>query len=571
VTNGRRTYRCAIYTRKSTEEGLEQDFNTLDAQREACAAYIKSQTQEGWRALAERFDDGGWSGGTLERPAVRRLLAAVRARKVDVIVVYKIDRLTRSLTDFARLAELLDAQCVSFVSVTQQFNTTSSMGRLTLNVLLSFAQFEREIAGERIRDKIAASKKKGMWMGGSVPLGYDLEAKKLIVNAAETSTVRTLFRLYLKSGSVRATAIEAERLGLTTKMRVGKQGDRKGGGPFHRGHLYTILRNPIYIGRIPHKGDSYPGMHPAIIDPRTWEAVQRKFAENRTGKDRRTNGGLTSLLMGLLFDTNGIRFTPSHTIKSGRRYRYYVERALITGEEPSRAKVRRIPAHEIDGLVRDAFVNLFCTPDRLLQAIGDAASARDAERAIRLGLHFHQELATGTPDAWTQRIRPMLCRVVLGDGEVRITLARGPLRAALGLPNDMHNDEVHEVTVPARLSTSGVGLKLVVDDGVDRRRAPDPALIKLIARAHKWWEQLQSGQAASIRELAAAEQASRSHVGRVLRLAFLAPDIVEAILDGRQPVGLSAKRQLLHTQQPYDWSEQRHLLGFTHAKVSPQK
>jgi len=498
---------------------------------------------------------------------VQRLLAAVRARKVDVIVVYKIDRLTRSLTDFARLAELLDEHRVSFVSVTQQFNTTSSMGRLTLNVLLSFAQFEREIAGERIRDKIAASKKKGMWMGGSVPLGYDLEYKKLVVNAAEAGTVRTLFQLYLKSGSVRATAAEADRLGLTTKMRIGKQGKRRGGGPFHRGHLYTILRNPIYIGRIPHKGDSYPGMHPAIIDPKTWEAVQRKFAENRTGKDRRKNGDSANLLMGLLFDSKGTRFTPSHTIKSGRRYRYYVERALITGEEPSRAKVRRVPAHEIDSIVRDAFINLFCIPDRLLQAIGDAASAGEAQRAIRQGRHIYQELVAGTLDACAERIRPMLHRVVLGDSEVCISLSRGPLRAALDLPSNGHQGEVHEIVVPARISTNGVGLKLVVGNGAAPNRAPDPDLVRIITLAHDWWHRLQSGQTESIRELAIAERVSRAYMGRVLRLAFLAPDIVEAILEGTQPATLSTKRQLLHQNVPFRWSDQRRLLGFAQAQV----
>ena len=566
MTSGRRTLRCAIYTRKSTEEGLEQDFNTLDAQREASTAYIKSQTQEGWRALSERFDDGGWSGGTLERPALQRLLAAVQARKVDVIVVYKIDRLTRSLTDFARLAELLDAHRVSFVSVTQQFNTTSSMGRLTLNVLLSFAQFEREIAGERIRDKIAASKKKGMWMGGSVPLGYDVEDRKLVVNAAEATTIRTLFRLYIKTGSVRLTTIEAERLGLTTKVRIGRQRERSG-GPFHRGHLYTILRNPIYVGRIPHKGQSYPGLHAPIVDTKTWEAVQRRLADNRTGERRRASGDLSSPLTGLLFDTEGTRFTPSHTVKSGRRYRYYVERALITGEEPSRARVRRIPSHEIEGLVRDALADLLVADDRLLQAIGGAPSAVDSDRAIRHGRRLRQEVLAASPSAWTEYIRPVLRRIILGQTSVRITIACDPLRAALGLPEAGHKDGLHEIAVPARISTSGVGLKLVVGHGVAPKRAPNPNLVEIITLSHDWWHRLQSGQAESVRELAAAERVSRAYMGRVLRLAFLAPDIVEAILEGTQPVTLSTKRQLLHQNLPFRWSDQHRLLGFTQTQV----
>jgi site-specific DNA recombinase len=321
--SSRRKLRCAIYTRKSTEERLEQDFNTLDAQREACAAYIKSQTHEGWRVLAERFDDGGWSGGTLERPALQRLLSD--------------------------------------------------------------------------------------------------------------------------------------------------------------------------------------------------------------------------------------------------------ERALITGEEPSRAKVRRIPGREIDGLVRDTLVELFSNPDQLLQSLGNTTSAGDAERAIRQGRQLHRELIASTPEACAERIRPLLHRVVLGDGEVRISLARGSVRAALGLSKNQHADEVHDIAVPARLATSGVGLKLVVGDGVVRSRAPDQALIKLIADAHEWWAQLQSGRAASIRKLAAAENVSKSHMGRVLRLAFLAPDIVEAILEGQQPVELSTRRQLLHAELPHDWSEQRRQLGFTQTKVSPAK
>jgi site-specific DNA recombinase len=493
----------------------------------------------------------------------------VRARKVDVIVVYKIDRLTRSLTDFARLAKLLDAHGVSFVSVTQQFNTTSSMGRLTLNVLLSFAQFEREIAGERIRDKIAASKKKGMWMGGSVPLGYDLEDKKLIVNTKEAETVRTLFRLYLKFGSVRATAIEAARLGLTTKVRAGKQGEKKGGGPFRRGHLYTILRNPIYIGRIPHKGDSYPGVHDAITDSKTWEATQRRFAENSNGEHRRGGESSSSLLTGLLFDTDGTRFTPSHTVKNGRRFRYYVERALITGEGPSRAKVRRIPAHEIETLVCDSVIDILVAPDRLLKAVGDVAGADEAEQAIRQGRHLHLELITATPDAQASLLRPMLRRVVLGEGKVGIMVARGSLRTALGLSNRGWDDHFHELTIPARITTSGVGIKLVVGNGVARSRQANPELIKLIARAHDWWQRLLSDEADSIRKLATAEGVSRAYMGRVLRLAFLAPDIVKAILDGEQPPELSIKRQLLHQHLPFSWSDQRRLLGFAGLEVGP--
>src|SRR6266513_458668 len=266
--------RGAIYTRKSSEEGLEQEFNSLQAQCEACEAYVRSQRHEGWILAMTRYDDGGFSGGNMDRPALQRLLADIREGRIDIIVVYKVDRLTRSLADFARLVEILDTQDVSFVSVTQQFNTTSSMGRLTLNVLLSFAQFEREVTGERIRDKIAASKKKGMWMGGNVPLGYDASERTLIVNPVEAETVRRIFALYRELGCVRRVKEEADRLGLRTKRSTTAKGAQRGGTPFSRGHIYRLLSNPIYIGRIGHKGQLYPGQHPSLIEDETWTAVQ---------------------------------------------------------------------------------------------------------------------------------------------------------------------------------------------------------------------------------------------------------------------------------------------------------
>ncbi len=322
----RRKLRCAIYTRKSSDEGLEQDFNSLDAQREACEAYIISQKHEGWTCLPDQYDDGGISGGTLERPALQRLLADIEARKVDVVVVYKVDRLTRALADFAKIVEIFDAQSVSFVSVTQQFNTTSSMGRLTLNVLLSFAQFEREVTAERIRDKIAASKKKGMWMGGTVPLGYDARDRTLVINEPEAETVRTLFRLYLELGNVRLVTEEANRRGLRSKLRENLNSRMRGGLPFYRGHIYTILTNPVYIGRIPHKKETYPGLHPAIIDQETWTSVQRMMDGHRVDRRNGINAKHPSPLAGNLFDDKGTPFTPTHAVKNGKRYRYYVER-----------------------------------------------------------------------------------------------------------------------------------------------------------------------------------------------------------------------------------------------------
>src|SRR6266576_3031481 len=290
--------RCAIYTRKSSEEGLEQDFNSLVAQREACEAYIRSQQHEGWASARNRYDDGGFSGGNMERPALQRLLADIAAGRIDIVIVYKVDRLTRSLADFARLVEIFDAEGVSFVSVTQQFNTTSSMGRLTLNVLFSFAQFERELTGERIRDKIAASKKKGMWMGGNVPLGYDASERSLAVNPAEAETVRCIFALYRELGCVRRVKEEADRLGLSTKHSTTASGTERGGRSFSRGHLYHLLWNPIYIGEIAHKGQLYPGQHPALIDVETWTAVRDQLVTNATNHRCKADAAEPSLLAG---------------------------------------------------------------------------------------------------------------------------------------------------------------------------------------------------------------------------------------------------------------------------------
>src|SRR6202521_4163601 len=343
--------RCAIYTRVSTEHGLDQEFNSLDAQYEAASAYIKSQAHAGWTLIRSRYDDGGYSGGSTDRPDLQRLLDDIRSRKLDVIVFSKVDRLTRSLADFAKLVELFDAHGVSFVSVTQQFNTTTSMGRLTLNVLLSFAQFEREVTGERIRDKIAASEKKGMWMGGVPPLGYRVWDGKLVVVDNEAETVRYIFRRYAELGSIRLLKEELDAQGLTSKCRTSTSGRLWGGKPFARGALYLMLQNRIYRGEIVHKERSYPGEHTPIIDRELWDAVQARLAGNVA---QRNAGGRTaqpSLLAGLLFDGDGNRMTPSHAVNKGTRYRYYVSRPLISKDQANGSAGLRIPAGEIEQLV----------------------------------------------------------------------------------------------------------------------------------------------------------------------------------------------------------------------------
>jgi site-specific DNA recombinase len=321
--------RCAIYTRKSSEEGLEQSFNSLHAQREACEAYILSQRHEGWQLLPARYDDGGFSGGTMERPALTRLLEDIASKRVDTVVVYKVDRLTRSLAAFAKIVEQFDKQGISFVSVTQQFNTTTSMGRLTLNVLLSFAQFEREVTGERIRDKIAASKRKGMWMGGVVPLGYELRDRQLSIQPAEAERVQQIFRAYLEQGCVSKLRTYLEQQGIRSKQRISRNGRASGGVVFSRGALYQMLQNRIYLGEITHKDKSFPGQQPAIIEQELWDRVQARMQANLQGGRKRPRSTEKSLLAGLVCDGEGNRFTPTHANKRGKRYRYYCSRALL--------------------------------------------------------------------------------------------------------------------------------------------------------------------------------------------------------------------------------------------------
>ena len=367
----KRTIRCAIYTRKSSEEGLDQDFNSLDAQREACAAYVASQKGEGWKLLPQRYDDGGLSGGTLERPALQRLLQDMAAGKVDLIVVYKVDRLTRSLTDFAKLVERFEAADTSFVSVTQQFNTASSMGRLTLNVLLSFAQFEREVTAERIRDKIAASKKKGLWMGGLPPLGYDAKERTLVINPSEAETVRKIFALYKHQGCVRRTKEEADRLKLVSKRHHFKNGKVFGGVPLTRGRLYHLLSNPIYLGEVRHKDKSYPGQHRAIIDRQTFEEVQQKL---KVGKRALTNSASASPLTGKLMDETGDRLTPSHAKKRGKRHRYYVSRRLIVESGNKDLKGWRLSASMLERTVAGLICQKLTAENRLFRLNPDIGS-----------------------------------------------------------------------------------------------------------------------------------------------------------------------------------------------------
>jgi site-specific DNA recombinase len=386
------TIRCAIYTRKSSEKGLQQEFNSLQAQREACEAFIDSQRHEGWICLRASYDDGGFSGATMDRPALQRLLADITAGRVDTVVVYKIDRLTRSLADFAKIVEILDARGASFVSVTQQFNTTTSMGRLTLNVLLSFAQFEREVIGERIRDKIAASKKKGMWMGGVPPFGYGVQDHKLVMIDSEADAVRLIFRLYAELGSVRLLKAELEARGIRSKSWTSASGRLVGGKPFSRGALYQMLQNRTYLGKIVHKGQFHRGEHTPIIDQPLWDAVQEQLAGNTARRQCGRRTRQPSLLAGMMFDGDGNRMTPSHA-KNGAHYRYYVSGSLFTKDRTETSAGLRIPAVEIEQLVSARVHRWLLDPGTIYKST--AAWLPDHQRSSGLSRGLQTSAGTG--------------------------------------------------------------------------------------------------------------------------------------------------------------------------------
>ena len=569
---GAKDIRCAIYTRKSSEEGLEQDFNSLDAQRESCEAYIKSQKHEGWTVITAPYDDGGLSGATMERPALRRLLDDVRAGKVDVVVVYKVDRLTRTLADFSKIVETFDNHDVSFVSVTQQFNTTTSMGRLTLNVLLSFAQFEREVTGERIRDKIAASKKKGMWMGGMVPLGYDAKDRKLVVNPDEAKAVRHIFQRYIALGSVRALKQELDSDGVVSKVRHYKNGRRAGGVPLARGALYLMLQNRIYLGEIVHKGKNYPGEHDAIIDRDLWDEVQAKLAENRADARTGTGAKEPSLLAGLLYDGLGHRLTPSHANKDGRRYRYYVSWPLTTNSRTETPAGRRIPAADIEGLVirriRGFFTDRAEVFETISQQVHDvAAKERFVGRATDLAERWSNLGLTEVRTILLALVR----RVDVHEETVDITINTGRIADVLqgdpiglsGMSGKGREAEHLKLSVPARLKRAGLGIKMIIDGsvGVGGEGKADPSLVKLIVKSHMFREKLIKG-GGSLGGIAIKQGVTPSYFTRLLRQTFLAPDITKAILEGRHPPTLTAARLTKASRLPLTWPEQRALLGF---------
>jgi DNA invertase Pin-like site-specific DNA recombinase len=526
--------RCAIYTRVSTEQGLDQEFNSLDAQYDAASAYIKSQAHAGWTLIRSRYDDGGYSGGSTERPDLQRLLEDIRSRKIDVIVVYKVDRLTRSLADFAKLVELFDAHGVSFVSVTQQFNTTTSMGRLTLNVLLSFAQFEREVTSERIRDKIAASKRKGLWVGGPLPLGYQMKDGKIAVVEVEAERVRLIFRRYLELGGVNALVRDLRERNIRTKERPLATGMIRGGVPFGRGSLFYLLRNRFYIGEVKYKDEILPGEQPAILDRTLFDAVQQKLTDQWTNRNTIRNAS-EHLLTGLLFDDAGHRMVPTHATKAGIRYRYYVSLPHLYGESKTAAvgSVSRIPAADIeDIIVKTINAHLIACRERPASSAANVGDSKVvSEQAARIDVREDR----------------LVIRLKSVDGE---EASRAADENVISIPwQKPPSKRSRQILIP-----HGVAKSEVRPTRIERRAR----LVSAIARGRRWLDEIESGSVTDVQQIAARQKCSMRQVNMTISLAFLAPGLVRAAVEGRLPRGIGVERL---RDAPAEWSRQFEALG----------
>jgi site-specific DNA recombinase len=547
--------RCAIYTRKSTEEGLDQEFNSLDAQREACAAYVLSQRHEGWTLLPDTYDDGGYSGGTMDRPGLRQLLAEVEAGRVDVIVVYKVDRLTRALSDFAKIVEILDGAGASFVSITQSFNTTTSMGRLTLNVLLSFAQFEREVISERVRDKIAASKRKGMWMGGPVPLGYDVVTRKLVPNEAEAETVRTIFRRYLDVGTVAALVRALDREGIRSKLQNWSNGRIRGGTPFGRGALYHLLANRLYRGEIRHHDEWHPGEHVAIIEEQLWGSVQAQLASNAVARRMHSNARDGSLLAGRIRDGQGRAMRPSHASKGSVRYRYYV--SFENDGQASTNRAERIAAGDIEPPMLISMCNMLRDRSALIGLLAVELDAEDTSAMLGQAEKLAKIFETGSSLDQRALLNELNIRLVVDGNSLDANIDLDGLRTRLGVTSPSEHGHRHQLDLPSRLRHRAHEIRLVVpgDDAKPAHR--DGRLVALLVKAKAAQQQLLSHGSES-----ALSFYSDKHVARLARLGWLAPDIISAILDGTAPRTLTARQLLRAGELPLAWPEQRRLFGF---------
>ena len=546
--------RCAIYTRKSSEDGLEQEFNSLDAQREACSAYIASQKIEGWVQVKESYDDGGLSGGTLERPGLQRLMADIRTGKVDQIIVYKIDRLTRSLGDFSKIVDTLDEAGASFVSVTQSFNTATSMGRLTLNMLLSFAQFEREVTAERIRDKIAASKKKGLWMGGNVPLGYEPDGRTLKIKEADAKIIRTIYDLYQRHGNVRLTKAKADMLRLKTAIRKLSSGRLKGGTDFSFGHIYHILTNPVYAGRIRHHKKVYPGQHPPIIEPEVWdllqEQLQARAVMSRSGKGRNQGGGKkqVSLLTGKIFDETGDRLTPSHTkTAKGRRLRYYVSHRLIRSSGKNDPGGWRLPGPELESAVAKLVAGNLKAPEVAVNIVPEATTEELAEFSARLSeLNRNSE----SPDT---NIFQLIERVDIARGKLSVVLDVDAVAEFLGVIVDRINGDLIALSTEFRHRKRGVETRIILAGDAAPR---DETLFRNIARANRYLALIISGL--TFTEIGEIEGVTARRIQQLIELSFLAPEVIRDVFEGQQPIGLTTEWLLRHAY-PANWKDQREM------------
>ena len=489
--------RCAVYTRKSTEHNLDLEFNSLDAQREACEAYIKSQMHEGWKLVADRYDDGGISGASLERPDLQRLLEDIRAGKVDTVVVYKVDRLTRSLTDFAKLVELFDAHSVSFVSITQSFNTTTSMGRLTLNVLLSFAQFEREVIGERVRDKVAASKRKGLWMGGAVPLGYANHGKKLIVVPHEAETVRWIFRRYLELEALGPLLSELQSRNVRTRRREYANGTGCGDVHFGKGALVYLLRNRCYVGEIRHRAEVHKADHEPIIERELFEAVQAKLDSGSASRKLKLKAS-PFLLTGLIFDSAGNRMSPTHTLKRGARYRYYVSQALLQRREGKTGQTARVPAPDVEALIEKFVEGRFGRP-------APGCGVREA-------------------------VESHVQRITIQPAVVEVVLAPSPGTVEGSMP-------ASEVVCLSWSRSPFVAKKRVVLAPSEAQESDPRArdlVLTAVGKARLWLQEILNG--GSFGDIARREGKGERQIRLLMPLAFLSPGIVRTISEGRAGV-----------------------------------
>lgn len=540
--------RCAVYTRKSTEDGLEQEFNSLQAQREACEAYARSQSGNGWRISKTLYDDGGFSGGTMKRPALTQLMSDIEAGHIDLVLVYKIDRLTRSLADFARIVDMFDNRGVSFVSVTQQFNTASSMGRLTLNMLLSFAQFEREVTGERIRDKIAASKKKGMWMGGVVPIGYRNEEKKLIIDHKTSSDIKTIFEKYLELGTVQALKTWTDRQGMGTRPRAAPNTI----AAFSRGHLYKILSNPIYKGMIAHKGQEFAGQHEAIIDTNTFDEVQLHLNANRVDRKTDANQPLGSLLTGKIKDEEKDRLVPVYTVKGGKRYRYYVSARTRCGPRNS-VNGWRIPAKQLEDAVRKSMFFYINSSEGL---IADLAAQSITPDQLSLA---QEKIANLCEKEINQQAGRLIKAVRIKPGEVKILFDEKALAEILAMA---YLEKLKSLSTVQSFTNKKRGVEQRLIFGNLKQSQVDVALLARVRSARGWIEGLSNGTYETIKDISDQTNLKPTDVSRYLPLAFLAPDIKQAIVEGTQPHSLTLESLKKIRPLPACWKEQRQALGF---------